>query len=106
VEARYIQGSDDVSIQERLRLRVEYNIPQSNNWSIIASDEISVNLDNQHNNQLQASISQNQAYIAIGYKLTKHIKLESGYLQQRITGFDGKSDANNNVWMSYVTFNY
>ena len=98
---RFLPGNSDIAYQGRVRLRGEYDLPFCPDLSIIASNETFVNLNNNINtNNIQAGLNQNQAFVALGYKLTKNVKVEAGYLQQHINGTGTNGDQNNNVFMT------
>ena len=57
LEERFLPHNSDPSIRWRTRFRVEQLIPGWSPWSVIASEEIFVNLnDNSNNAQLQAGV--------------------------------------------------
>lgn len=107
LEERFLPRNSDPSIRWRTRFRFEYLIPQFSSWSIIASEEIFVNLnDNAHNRQLQAGLNQNRAYIGIGYRFAPEFQIESGYLEQHVWRRAGSADQNNSVWMTNFNLNF
>lgn len=107
LEERFLSANSALSIRWRTRLRFEYLIPNFTAWSVIASEELFLNLnDNKNNQQLQAGLQQNRAYIGIGYRFTPEFQIESGYLEQHVWRRAGKADQNNSVWMTNLNINF
>lgn len=107
LEERFLSGKSDPSIRWRTRFRFEYLIPEFSSWSVIASEELFLNLnDNSDDPQLQAGLNQNRAYIGIGYRFAPEFQVETGYLEQHVWKRAGKSDANNSVWMTNLNINF
>ncbi|MDO9169705.1 MAG: DUF2490 domain-containing protein [Methylobacter sp.] len=107
LEERFLAGNSDPSIRWRTRFRVEQLIPDGSHWSVIASEEIFVNLnDNSDNAQLQAGAQQNRLYAGVGYRFTPEAQVETGYLYQHVWRNSPSADQNNNVWMTNLNFNF
>ncbi len=107
LEERFLPRNSDPSIRWRTRVRVEQLIPSYSSWSVIASDEMFVNLnDNAHNAQLQAGAQQNRAYMGFGYRFAPEFQVETGFLYQHIWKKDPAGDQNNKVWMTNLNFNF
>ncbi len=107
LEERFLPRNADPSIRWRTRLRVEQLLPGYSPWSIIASDEIFINLnDNANNPQLQAGAQQNRLYLGVGYRFAPEVQVESGYLYQHVWRNQPAADQNNNVWMTNLNLNF
>lgn len=107
LEERFLPRNSDPSIRWRTRVRVEQIIPTYSSWSVIASEEIFVNLnDNAYNAQLQAGAQQNRAYLGIGYRFVPEFQIETGYLYQHVWKKAPSGDQNNNVWMTNLNLNF
>jgi hypothetical protein len=107
LEQRFMSGKSDPSIRWRTRFRFEYLIPEFSSWSIIASEEIFVNFnDNSDDAQLQAGLNQNRGYIGVGYRFAPEFQIETGYLEQHVWRRAGKADLNNSVWMTNLNINF
>lgn len=107
LEERFMSGKSDPSIRWRTRFRFEYLIPEFSSWSLIASEEIFVNLnDNSDDVQLQTGLNQNRGYIGVGYRFAPEFQIETGYLEQHVWRRAGKADLNNSVWMTNLNFNF
>lgn len=107
LEERFLPRNSDPSIRWRTRVRVEQLIPAYSAWSVIASEEIFVNLnDNAHNTQLSAGAQQNRAYVGVGYRFAAEFQIETGYLIQHVWKKAPTEDQNNNVWMSNLNLNF
>lgn len=106
LEQRYLPDNHDISHRWRTRFRVEHLIGKSP-WSLIGSEEIFVNLNNNEvNASLQAGENQNRAYAGVGYRFNPHVQVESGYLNQYSFNSGSKLDSSNNVWMSNLNINF
>ncbi len=107
LEERFLPGNSDPSIRWRTRLRVEQLIPGWSPWSVIASNEIFVNInDNSNNAQLQAGLQQNRLYAGVGYRFAPEVQVETGYLWQHVWKNPPTADQNNNVWMTNLNLNF
>ena len=107
LEERFLAQNADPSIRWRTRFRVEQLIPDGASWSVIASEEIFVTLnDNSNNAQLQAGAQQNRLYVGIGYRFASEVQVETGYLYQHVWRNPPSVDQNNNVWMTNLNLNF
>jgi hypothetical protein len=107
LEERFLAGNSDPSIRWRTRFRVEQLISGWPHWSVIASEEIFVNLnDNSNNAQLQAGTQQNRLYAGLGYRFTPEAQVETGYLYQHVWRNSPSADQNNNIWMTNLNLNF
>ncbi len=107
LEERFLPRNTDPSIRWRTRLRVEQLIPGGSHWSVIASEEIFFNLNNNANNaQLQTGTQQNRLYLGVGYRFAPEFQVESGYLYQHVWKNSPVADQNNNVWMTNLNVNF
>ena len=107
LEERFLPGNSDPSIRWRTRLRVEQLIPDWSPWSVIASNEIFVNVnDNSNNAQLQAGVQQNRLYAGVGYRFAPEVQVETGYLWQHVWKNPPTADQDNSVWMTNLNLNF
>ncbi len=107
LEERFLPGNSDPSLRWRTRFRVEHLIPTYSFLSVIASEEIFVNLnDNAFNAQLQAGAQQNRLYLGFGYRFAPEFQIESGYLHQHVWKNAPTVDQNNGIWMTNVNLNF
>jgi len=107
LEERFLPRNADPSIRWRTRLRVEQLLPGGSSWSVIASEEIFINLnDNANNAQLQAGAQQNRLYLGVGYRFAPEFQVESGYVYQHIWKNLPVPDQDNNVWMTNLNVNF
>lgn len=107
LEERFLPRNSDPSIRWRTRLRVEQLIPGGSPWSVIASEEIFITLnDNSNNAQLQSGAQQNRLYMGVGYRFTPAVQVETGYLCQHVWKNPPSPDQDNNVWMTNLNFNF
>ncbi len=107
LEERFLPRNSDPSIRWRTRVRVEQLIPIYPSLSVIASEEMFVNLnDNAHNAQLSAGAQQNRAYLGVGYRFAPEFQIETGYLYQHVWKKAPTEDQNNSVWMTNLNLNF
>lgn len=107
LEERFIPHNSDVSLRWRTRVRAEYVLPIYTPVSLIASEELFVNInDSSYNPSLNSGIAQNRAYVGVGYRFAPQFQIETGYLNQYQPGNAGKPDQANNVWMTNLNFNF
>lgn len=106
MEERFLPQNSDPEYRWRTRFRGEYLLPFEH-WSLIGSEEIFVNFnDNKNNAGIRAGNDQNRAYAGVGYRFNSNFQIESGYLSQRAWGYNGKADQNNHVWMTNFNINF
>lgn len=106
LEERFLPNNSDVSVRWRTRFRGEYLIPTFSAWSIITSEEIFFNLNNNKDLALSTGVNQNRAYIGVGYRFSPTIQVETGYLNQYNWSHSSKADQSNNVWMTNLNLNF
>jgi len=107
LEERFLARNADPSFRWRTRFRIEQLIPNYSSWSVIASEEIFVNLnDNENNAQLKAGAQQNRTYLGIGYRFAPEFQIETGFLYQHVWKKEPAGDQNNNVWMTNLNINF
>lgn len=107
LEERFLAQNAAPSIRWRTRFRVEQLIPDWPSWSVIASEEIFVTLnDNANNANLQAGAQQNRLYVGVGYRFAPEVQMETGYLYQHVWRTPPSVDQNNNVWMTNLNLNF
>ena len=106
LEQRFLPHNGDISHRWRTRFRIEHMFVDTP-WSLIGSEEIFVNLNNNENDpQLQAGASQNRGYVGVGYRFNPNFQVETGYLNQYTFSFDNKADKSNNVWMTNFNLDF
>lgn len=107
LEQRFLPRNSDPSIRWRTRIRVEQLIPDHTEWSVIASNEIFFNLnDNSNNRQLQAGVQQNRVYLGFGYRFAPEFQVETGFLHQHVWRRSPSGDQNNKAWMTNLNLNF
>ena len=107
LEQRFLPHNHDISYRWRTRVRIEHLFDQSP-WSLIASEEIFVNLNNNEvNKNLQDGLNQNRAYVGVGYRFNPNFQVETGYLNNYVFNSSPTTlDQNNNVWMTNLNLNF
>jgi len=107
LEQRFFADADS-GHRIRHRLRLQYTLPGTNAY-LIAIDELFIYLNSLNasprENSVQPGVNQNRSYVGIGYKLTPHINLDTGYQLQYINNFSGQ-DAHNSIWFTNINFNF
>lgn len=107
LEQRFLPHNGDISHRWRTRVRAEYIFPEQSTWSLIGSEELFVNLNNNENDQqLRAGVSQNRAYAGIGYRFNPTVQIETGYLNQYSFNYGSKIDSSNDIWMTNLNLNF
>lgn len=82
LEQRFIDSptsGNDTQYRARYLLRLTY--PITDTWYVSAYDEVFINLQ-------EPIFSQNRLYAAVGYKLSKNLRSEFGYLKNHFTGIN------------------
>ena len=106
LEERFLDHNPNEQTRWRTRFRGEYLIDQTP-LSVIASEEIFVNLHNNgYNKSIQEGFDQNRSYIGVGYRFAPEFQVETGYLKQYVGGYAGKANQNNDVWMTNFNVNF
>lgn len=107
VEQRFF-ADDDIAHRLRQRFRLAYTLTDSQIY-LIAADELFIyfnNLnDSAHESQVQQGINQNRSYVGVGYKITPHINVDTGYQLQYVNNY-GKEDLFNHVWLTNINVKF
>ncbi len=107
LEQRFFADAD-LSHRMRHRFRFQYSIPESK-FFLVAFDELFIYLNSVNYGRLehsvQSGINQNRSYLGIGYKITPHINIDTGYQLQYVNNF-GKEDMMNHVWLTNLNINF
>lgn len=83
LEQRFAETGDDVAFRFRQLFKISWPIPFNPSFSLVASDEVFVNISNADWGPRQG-LDQNRAFVGAGYNFDKHIKTEIGYMNQYI----------------------
>jgi hypothetical protein len=83
LEQRFAETGNDVAWRVRQMFKISWPIPFNPSFSLVASDEVFVNLSNADWGPNQG-LDQNRAFVGAGYNFDKHIKTEIGYMNQFI----------------------
>jgi hypothetical protein len=107
VEQRFFADAD-VGHRFRQRFRLTYAIPETE-FYLICFDELFIHLNNLNHSaresQVQQGINQNRLYAGLGYKINKHVNVDTGYQLQYVNNF-GRPDLFNHVWLTNVNVNF
>ena len=107
LEQRFFADAD-LSHRMRHRFRFQYSIPESK-FFLVAFDELFIYLNSVNYGRLehsvQSGINQNRSYLGVGYKITPHINIDTGYQLQYVNNF-GKEDMMNHVWLTNLNINF
>lgn len=79
LEERTVDISDDTAV--RFREQVKLNHPLNSKWSLVASEEYFVNI-NDANWGPKDGFDQNRGFVGVGYKFNDNYRTEVGYLNQ------------------------
>jgi hypothetical protein len=92
----------------RHRFRLQYSFPETKVF-LVAFDELFVYFNSVNSGRLESSvqsgINQNRSYFGVGYKLTPHVNIDTGYQLQYVNNF-GKQDLFNHVWLTNLNVNF
>jgi Protein of unknown function (DUF2490) len=107
LEQRFFAEAD-LSHRMRHRFRFQYSIPESK-FFLVAFDELFLYLNSVNSGRLehsvQSGINQNRSYLGLGYKITPHINIDTGYQLQYVNNF-GKNDLYNHVWLTNLSVTF
>lgn len=104
IEHRYLPS--EVGHRSRNRIRGEYILPSQTVWSLIGYDEVFVNFNDVAASNVKSGISQNRAYVGIGYRFNPRVQLETGYLHQYVWVGTDYADQSNHVWSTALNLNF
>lgn len=107
LEQRFFAHAD-LSHRMRHRFRFQYSIPESK-FFLVAFDELFLYLNSVNSGRLehsvQSGINQNRSYLGLGYKITSHLNIDTGYQLQYVNNF-GKNDLYNHVWLTNLNVTF
>lgn len=107
LEQRFFADAD-LAHRIRHRFRFQYSIPDSDVY-LIAFDELFIYFNSFNSgpreHSVQSGINQNRSYAGVGYKLTSHINVDTGYQLQYVNNF-GEPDLFNHVWLTNVNVRF
>jgi Protein of unknown function (DUF2490) len=107
VEQRFFADAD-VAHRLRQRFRFQYSIPDTKAY-LIAFDELFIYFNDLNYSprasSVQQGINQNRSYVGVGYKITPHINVDTGYQLQYVNNY-GKQDLINHVWLTNVNVKF
>lgn len=86
LEERFATSGSDTGLRFRQQFKLSYPLNFSPNFSLVAADEVFVNLKDANWGPI-SGFDQNRAFGGIGYNFTKNIKTEVGYMNQFINRF-------------------
>lgn len=104
LEERFFQGTHDVSLRLRNLIRLTYPLPRWPAWSLVAMDELFVNL-NTVSTAPVSGFDQNRFYAGVSRQLTPNLRLEVDYLNQVLNGRRGGEDTLRNsgfLWLAFT----
>lgn len=101
LEERFIEGAGGTSLRGRHMLRGAYPLGNSGKWSLVASNEIFVNL-NSPSHAPKSGLDQNRAFAGINRRINKHINMEAGYLNAYVNRAEPIANRMNHVIMFTV----
>jgi Protein of unknown function (DUF2490) len=107
VEQRFFADAD-VAHRLRQRFRFQYSIPDTKAY-LIAFDELFIYFNDLNysprEGSVQQGINQNRSYFGVGYKITPHINVDTGYQLQYVNNY-GKQDLFNHVWLTNINVKF
>lgn len=78
LEERFIAGVGDTSYRFRTLFRGQYYLDKRRKWSIVANDELFINLNNA-SRVTTSGFDQNRTYLGINHAFSPHVNLDVGY---------------------------
>lgn len=107
VEQRFFADAD-VAYRFRQRFRFQYSIPDTKAY-LIAFDELFIYFNDLNysprEHSVQQGINQNRSYAGVGYKITPHINVDTGYQLQYVNNY-GTPDLFNHVWLTNINVKF
>lgn len=108
LEQRFFGQEGDTGHRMRHRVRFMYSIPDTKAY-LIATDELFVYFNSIDQGRLshsvQTGVNQNRSYVGVGYKLTPHLNVDTGYQLQYVHNY-GTPDLTNHIWLTNVNVNF
>lgn len=83
LDERFLQGPETFSFRPRYRLKAFFPFGKNKDWSIVAFDELLLNLTSSHGGP-QRGIDQNRIYVGLRKEVSKIVAIEGGYQLQHI----------------------
>lgn len=78
LEERFIAGLGDTAYRFRTLFRGQYYLDAKRKWSLVANDEIFINLNNA-SRLATSGFDQNRTYIGVNHAFNPHVNLDIGY---------------------------
>lgn len=91
LEQRLLQHESEASWRLRNQLRFLYPLPRWPSWSLVAADEVFLDL-NTVDDGPDSGFDQNRLFLGVSHQLTKHVRVEVDYLNQAVHRTRGKED--------------
>lgn len=101
LDERFIQNAGSFSFRPRYRLKASFPFGKNKDWSIVAFDELFVNLTSSESGP-QRGIDQNRIFIGLAKNISKNVSVEGGYQLQHINSPAPKIDKFNH----FILFNF
>jgi hypothetical protein len=100
LEQRTIGNANNYRYENRVRYRLLTTLPlpcgKEGQYYLKAYDEIFINFGG---NVAKNTFDQNRAYLAVGRKLSEHVKMEVGFMEQTLQHRNGRVIENNHTLM-------
>lgn len=96
LEQRTRRGASDTGWRFRQTFRYQRPIAASPRFGLVLWDEVAAGLNDADWGQ-RRGFEQNRAFVGTYWRVTRPLKVEAGYLNQRIHGHDGAADRTNHV---------
>ena len=91
LDERFIQNAGSFSFRPRYRLKASFPFGKNKDWSIVAFDELFVNLTSSESGP-QRGVDQNRMYVGLRKEISRNIAVEGGYQLQHINSPAPKID--------------
>jgi hypothetical protein len=105
IEERSISGAEGVPVRLRHLLKFTMPFPKHSLWSAIFSNELFWNWNSVRNGP-EAGFDQDRIFLGFGYKVSKDVGMELGYLADLIDSPGGRPNRRLDVLMLTMNFNF
>lgn len=105
LEERFIERAGGTNIRARHLLKLAYPIGKSKKWSLVAFDDLYMNLNSTPRGP-KAGFDQNLLFFGINRKLTPHIALEAGYMNNPVNVFHHSVNRMNHAALVSLNFKF
>lgn len=104
LEERWLEGTNKTAVRFRHLARVAYPIGKSQKWSLVAYDELFVNLNTVEHGP-HGGFDQNRTFAGINRQINKQINAEAGYMNNLVNRKNPTPNHINHIILLTLNFN-